>query len=40
MTSGIDEFNGYAEEEEVTIVVASSDHNDSEPPCGATRMSC
>ena len=41
MTSGIDEFNGYAEEEEVTVTVASSDHNDSEPPANHTseRMS-
>ena len=38
---GIDGFNGYAEEEEMTVIVASPDHNDSEPPANDTseRMS-
>ena len=38
---GIDGFNGYAEEKEVTVIAASSDHNDSEPPADNTseRMS-
>ena len=38
---GIDGFNGYAEEEEVTVIAASPDHNDSEPPANdiSERMS-
>ena len=33
---GIDGFNGYAEEEEMTVIAASPDHNDSEPPANDT----
>ena len=38
---GIDEFNGYAEKEEMTVIAASPDHSDSEPPANDTseRMS-
>ena len=40
VTSGIDEFNGYAEEWEMTVVVASSDHRvRGKTPCILVRAS-
>ena len=49
MTSAVEEFNGYADEEEMLGIAASSNYNGSEflqrlPQnlclCGATRMTC